>query len=83
MELWVRLFPRSDKMEQMLLQTFEDGSGNTFIKPSTGITCGERFAFLVFIVAGKMAVAAVLLCAGTGLVLRASSNFDLVLNAVA
>ena len=72
--------------ELLKFQTFKDENqyeGTEVTRPASGMTHGERALFYVVVVAGKLAVALLILVGGTGLVLRAGTNYDLLLNAVA
>jgi hypothetical protein len=87
--LWLTMFPTCAEHEKLKLCEFEDPdatgprAGTIVIRPVTGITVSTRIFFYLLVVAGKLFMAVAIAIAGAGLVLRASTDFDLILNAVA
>jgi hypothetical protein len=87
--LWIALLPPSAGPQMLMFQTCTDldthgqYADTEIAQPASGLTGGERALFYVVVIVGKLAVALLILVGGTGLVLRAGSNYDLVLNAVA
>ena len=88
MHLWLTMFKTSKTHEKLEVHRWVDTS-NTIVKdtkiylPQTGITCFARFVFYTLVVIPKVVIAVCVATAGSGLVLRSDSDYDLVLNAVA
>ena len=88
MHLWLSMFKTSKTHEKLEVHRWVDTS-NKIVKdtkiylPLTGITCFARFIFYTLVVIPKVVVAVCVAMAGSGLVLRSDSDYDLVLNAVA
>ena len=88
MHLWLSMFKTSKTHEKLEVHRWVDTS-NKIVKdtkiylPLTGITCFARFIFYTLVVIPKVVVAVCVATAGSGLVLRSDSDYDLVLNAVA
>ena len=88
MHLWLSMFETSKTHEKLEVHRWVDTS-NKLVKdtkiylPLTGITWFARFVFYTLVVIPKVVVAVCVATAGSGLVLRSETDYDLVLNAVA
>ena len=88
MHLWLSMFKTSKTHEKLEVHRWVDTS-NKLVKdtkiylPLTGITWFARFVFYTLVVIPKVVVAVCVATAGSGLVLRSETDYDLVLNAVA
>ena len=88
MHLWLCMFKTAKKHEKLQVHQWVDSSnknakGTKIYLPLTGITCFARFLFYTLVLVPKVVVALCVAVAGSGLVLRSESDYDLVLNAVA
>jgi len=88
MHLWLSMFKTSKTHEKLEVHRWVDTS-NKLVKdtkiylPLIGITWFARFVFYTLVVIPKVVVAVCVATAGSGLVLRSETDYDLVLNAVA
>ena len=77
MHQWLQMFKRSASHERLMLQRYQDQSGFTLHRPTTGLTSCTRIAFYALLLLPCLAVTTLVLIAGSGAVLRSENRFDL------
>ena len=79
---WLNEMPTAEEHERLKVQRFKDFD-EILTRPTTGMPLGERAFYLLVCLVPKALVAVVCLLAGTGAILRAADNYDLVMATVA
>lgn len=79
---WLNEIPTTEEHERLEVQLFKDGPF-MLLRPVTGMPLGERAFYCLACLVSKLLVAIVCLLAGSGAILRAANDYDLVMATVA